>query len=198
MDTSNIDIRLENDLYEEDENDQRTPEVTSSVPNQGIQKAPAQSSSCMGSMLRCCFGGVEDDAVFDKSPDDDFYADSLIELSHGYTAYRLLEPAQANENSTNPPLIVLLHGMQNSSYMWADIAELLADFEQGPQAQVLVFDFYGRGRSPWTGVPISLDLLVGQVKELMDGNLLSFILLCKTLMFLNQLELFYYSFGTLW
>jgi pimeloyl-ACP methyl ester carboxylesterase len=52
--------------------------------------------------------------------------------------------------------------------MWADIADLLSDFEQGPQARVLVFDFYGRGRSPWTGVNITLDTLVTQTKELMD------------------------------
>jgi pimeloyl-ACP methyl ester carboxylesterase len=66
------------------------------------------------------------------------------------------------------PLIVCLHGMTNSSYMWADIADLLTDFEQGPQARVLVFDFYGRGRSPWTGVNITLDTLVTQTKELLD------------------------------
>ena len=52
--------------------------------------------------------------------------------------------------------------------MWADIADLLSDFEQGPQARVLVFDFYGHGRSPWTGVDITLDTLVTQTKELMD------------------------------
>lgn len=179
MDTSNIEIRLEDDLYEEDDNNEdqaqsRSPEKAvgdGQTSLSTLQKNEGTSSSCIGSLLRCCFGGAEDDAVFDKSPDDDFYADSLIELSHGYTAYRLLEPAQSNDSSSSPPLIILLHGMQNSSYMWADIAELLADFEQGPQAQVLVFDFYGRGRSPWTGVPISLDLLVGQVKELMDGKI---------------------------
>jgi hypothetical protein len=139
-------------------------------PFAALQGNGRRQQSCVGRMLNCCFGSTMESPEFDKPPDDDFYADNLIELTHGYTAYRLLEPAQtaANVNVT-PPLIILLHGMQNASYMWADIAELLADFEQGPQAQVLVFDFYGRGRSPWTGIPISLDLLVGQVKELMDG-----------------------------
>lgn len=67
------------------------------------------------------------------------------------------------------PIIVLLHSLHGASYMWADIADLLSDFEQGPQAKILVFDFYGRGRSPWTGVDITLDTLVTQTKELMDA-----------------------------
>ncbi len=166
-------------------------------PFAALQGNNRRQQSCVGRMLNCCFGSNMESPEFDKPPDDDFYADNLIELTHGYTAYRLLEPAQtaANVNVT-PPLIILLHGMQNASYMWADIAELLADFEQGPQAQVLVFDFYGRGRSPWTGIPISLDLLVGQVKELMDGRFIFAILPCLFTYYITML--LYFSVGFIW
>lgn len=104
-----------------------------------------------------------------KSPDNDFCATSLIKLSHGITAYRLIEPSTAtDENADTIPVIVCLHGMYNASYMWADVADLLCDCERGPNARVLVFDFYGRGRSPWSGVPCTLDVLVVQTKELLD------------------------------
>jgi len=105
----------------------------------------------------------------DNSPDTDFHADSLIKLTHGITAYRIIEPKDVDKRPIESiPIIVCLHGIHDSSYMWADIADLLSDFEQGPQARVLVFDFYGHGRSPWTGVDITLDALVTQTKELMD------------------------------
>jgi pimeloyl-ACP methyl ester carboxylesterase len=103
------------------------------------------------------------------APDEDFCADSLIKLSHGITAYRLIEPSTVDdENADTIPVIVCLHGQYNCSYMWADVVDLLCDCERGPNARVLVFDFYGRGRSPWTGVPITLDVLVVQTKELLD------------------------------
>lgn len=106
-----------------------------------------------------------------NSPDMEFHADSLIKLTHGVTAYRIVEPKDiGNRPLDTIPIVVCLHGLLGASYMWGDIADLLSDFEQGPQARVLVFDFYGRGRSPWTGVDITLDTLVTQTKELMDGN----------------------------
>lgn len=105
------------------------------------------------------------------APDLDFHANCFIKLTHGVTAYRLIEPSTAtDENAEFLPVIVCLHGMYNSSYMWADVADLLCDCEQGPNSRVLVFDFYGRGRSPWTGVQCSLDVLVTQTKELLDGE----------------------------
>lgn len=111
-----------------------------------------------------------DQFALDNSPDAEFHADSLIKLTHGVTAYRIIEPKDMNSKSLDTvPIIVLLHSLHGASYMWADIADLLSDFEQGPQAKILVFDFYGRGRSPWTGVDITLDTLVTQTKELMDG-----------------------------
>ena len=104
-----------------------------------------------------------------SSPDNDFCADSLVKLTNGVTAYRLTEPATTtNENADLLPVVVCLHDFTNSSYMWADAVDLLADCDQGPQARVLVLDFYGRGRSPWTGVPCSLEVFVLQVKELLD------------------------------
>jgi pimeloyl-ACP methyl ester carboxylesterase len=85
------------------------------------------------------------------------------------TAYHFMEPGSVSEDMAEEiPVIVCLHGLTNCSYMWADIVDLLADSEQGPKARVLIFDFYGRGRSPWTGVPITLDVLVTQTKELLD------------------------------
>jgi len=104
-------------------------------------------------------------------PDVDFCADSQVKLSNGITAYRLTEPPAASAEGANIdeiPLVVCLHDMTNSSYMWADAVDLLADCEQGPNARVLVLDFYGRGRSPWIGVPCSLEVFVFQVKELLD------------------------------
>lgn len=104
-----------------------------------------------------------------KPPDDNFHADCFVQLSEGLTAYHFIEPSSVSEDMAEEvPVIVCLHGLTNSSYMWADVVDLLADSEQGPQARVLVFDFYGRGRSPWTGVPITLDVLVTQTKELLD------------------------------
>jgi pimeloyl-ACP methyl ester carboxylesterase len=121
------------------------------------------------SKFMCCFKKpVIEEVRYEESPDRDFHADKIIKLTDGYTAYKLIEPKSTN--SPTPPLIILLHGMFNSSYMWADVAELLADFAQGPQAQVLLLDFYGHGRSPWDGRNLSLDCLVTQVRELMDGK----------------------------
>lgn len=122
------------------------------------------------SSARTCFGcGRKKNVDPGPSPDDDFHADSLIKLSHGVTAYRIVEPRDLDESYDQlRPVVVCLHGMTNSSYMWADLTELLAEFEQGPRAKVLVFDFYGRGRSPWTGIPITLDTLVTQTKELIE------------------------------
>lgn len=103
------------------------------------------------------------------SPDESFYADCFVQLSKGRTAYRFIEPSNVSDEIADEiPVIVCLHGLTNSSYMWGDIVDLLSESEQGPQARVLVFDFYGRGRSPWNGVPITLDVLVTQTKELLD------------------------------
>jgi hypothetical protein len=126
------------------------------------------------SAWHCCGGSAsaytDPNLDVNNSPDVDFHADSLIKLTHGVTAYRIIDPKNVGSRALDTiPIIVCLHGLLSASYMWGDIADLLSDFEQGPQARVLVFDFYGRGRSPWTGVDITLDTLVTQTKELMDG-----------------------------
>ena len=69
----------------------------------------------------------------------------------------------------SPPVIVCLHGITDSSYTWSDLVDLLANSDEGPKARILIFDFYGRGRSPWTGSPCSLDVFVSQTKELLEG-----------------------------
>ena len=139
-------------------------ESTSPAETVNLDNSGSTSMCCCGLLRRSNYNAAENET----SPDADFHADSLIKLTHGVTAYRIVEPRESSKPPDALPIIVCLHGLQNSSYMWADIADLLSDFEQGPQARVLVFDFYGRGRSPWTGVNITLDTLVTQTKELMD------------------------------
>ena len=113
-----------------------------------------------------CFSCSKRDTETNQShyiaPDDDFHADSEIDLPLGKTAYKLIKPPHISNHSSNnklkrdrsiigDPIIVCLHGFCNSSYMWQTISTILSSFEDGPQAQVLVFDFYGRGRSEWRG-----------------------------------------------
>ena len=70
--------------------------------------------------------------VSNQDPDSNFCATSLISLTHGITAYKLINP---NDN-INPKLtIVCLHGFYTSSWMWGDIAEIFTDEECGPAAQ---------------------------------------------------------------
>lgn len=145
----------------------------SSAPEEEVGAATPTQQKTGGRSWFCCGGSAANDQIeLDNSPDAEFHADSLIKLTHGVTAYRIVEPKDLQNRSLDTvPIIVCLHSLQGASYMWADIADLLSDFEQGPQARVLVFDFYGHGRSPWTGVDITLDTLVTQTKELMDGEL---------------------------
>lgn len=102
--------------------------------------------------------------------DTSFYADCFVNLSHGKTAYRFIEPNDCleQEEADYLPLTILLHGMYNFSYMWADLTDLLTDSQVGPKSRVLILDFYGHGRSPWDGVQLSLDIYVSQVKEVVD------------------------------
>ena len=111
-------------------------------------------------------GVVPTDLSF--QPDSDFCAHTLISLSTGITAYRLDDPpcdAQAN----HIPLVVCLHDLTNSSYMFKDISKLLTNNRTGPPARVLVMDFFGRGRSPYTkSTTCNMDLFVMQLHELLE------------------------------
>ena len=106
----------------------------------------------------------------DVGDDADWCADCKIVLSRGTTAYKLLEPA-VDAQVDHVPLVVCLHDMTNSSYMWKDIGTLLADARSGPPVRVLVLDFYGHGRSPYgAGLQCTLELYVNQVQELLTAT----------------------------
>ena len=81
----------------------------------------------------------------DRSPDYTFFADETIKLTRGVTAYKVIKPENHDESQ---PLrtIMCLHGLQDSSYIWEDIAEIFSSSADGPQAQIIVMDFYGHGR----------------------------------------------------
>lgn len=136
-----------------------------SVPIQSSKKNSPAPRNSETSMVNWCFPcyteNDESHGISNIPPDIDFHANSMVKLTHGLTAYKLIKPikrastglnhAEPVKNAIIDPLIVCLHGWLNSSYMWESIATLLSSFEQGPHAQVLIFDFYGRGRSEWTG-----------------------------------------------
>lgn len=120
----------------------------------------------------------EPEVGFDASnPDNSFHASNSIMLSRGRTAFSLFEPEIKNDMNGNPidhGTIVLLHGLTDASYIWEDIVEVLMCediIEATPR--ILIFDFYGRGRSPWTGFPCTLDVFVTQTRELLDSLNLS-------------------------
>jgi pimeloyl-ACP methyl ester carboxylesterase len=139
-----------------------------------IRGASSTVSRSRRSLISRIFGGcmgsdIEYNLADQFVNDTTFFADCFVTLSHGVTAYRYIEPrVDDGVDIDKLPITILLHGLYNFSYMWADLADTLVDNEQGVHSRVLVFDFYGRGRSPWTGVPISLDALVVQTKELID------------------------------
>jgi hypothetical protein len=67
-----------------------------------------------------------DEPLKSTAPDISFHADSYISLTHGITAYKLIEPlGVSDEILDNLPVIVLLHGFSNSSYMWEDMIKRL-------------------------------------------------------------------------
>ena len=85
-----------------------------------------------------------------NSPDHTFAATDKVKLSRGTTAYRLInqDPQyDSNGNVIEPITIVCLHGLLECSYVWEDLAEVLSIADTGPHARILVFDFYGHGRS---------------------------------------------------
>lgn len=108
------------------------------------------------------------------APDGNLYANTYVKLSQGVTAYYVVDPPQFLDNDSlsghssddmDTPVILCMHGVTNTSYMYRDIAEQLA---VNTSSQVIAFDFYGRGRSPWTGVKCSMETFVCQATELLD------------------------------
>ena len=99
--------------------------------------------------MDCCSSREEDLAIelHDVHPDEDWCADTKIVLSRGITAFRYDEPDQDGQ-ADHVPLVVCLHDMTNSSYMWKDLSRLLVNSLTGPPARILTYDIYGRGRSP--------------------------------------------------
>ena len=134
-------------------------------------RAMSRDSSIIN--VLCCMNAnaVQTDTSLKEAPPDiDFHANSYVKLSHGVTAYKLLEPSEVGDDelADNTPVIICLHGISDSSYIWSDLADLLCDYELGPSSRVLVYDMYGRGRSPWTSVPMTMNVLVTQLKDLLE------------------------------
>lgn len=76
-----------------------------------------------------------------RSPDADFCACSYLKLSRGLTAYRFIEPAlTAEEEMEKLPLVVCLHGVASASYIFADLADLLMNCDQGMLNLWIYFD----------------------------------------------------------
>ena len=135
------------------------------------ERAMSRDSSIINSLCCISANAVHYNGIVKEAPPDiDFHANSYVKLTHGVTAYKLMEPSEIgdDEAADNTPVIVCLHGITDSSYIYGDLADLLCDYERGPNARVLVYDLYGRGRSPWTSVPITIDVLVTQLKELLE------------------------------
>mmetsp|Transcript_7065 Transcript_7065/g.11837 ORF Transcript_7065/g.11837 Transcript_7065/m.11837 type:complete len:445 (-) Transcript_7065:357-1691(-) len=133
--------------------------------------SPTSSNRSMGSQFTDTTYVDDDDSDAgdpNRSPDYHFFADQTIKLSRGVTAYKVIKPD--NYDGSQPlRTIICLHGMMDSSYTFEDIVEVLSCSEDGPKAQVVVMDFYGHGRSPWSGFPCTLDIFVTQVQELLEA-----------------------------
>ena len=99
------------------------------------------------------------------------FANKFARLRGGLTAYYVIDPPKSKHNpheiEYDLPVILCMHGMTNSSYMYRDVAEHLA---VAAKCRVVAFDFYGRGRSAWTGSSCTMDLFVTQAKELLNGR----------------------------
>lgn len=135
-----------------------------------LRNSPWGSARSMGTQFTdVSFATTASSAAIDpdRSPDYTFFADESVKLSRGETAYKVIKP---EGNDSNKPLrtIVCLHGLMDSSYIWEDMTEVLTTSEEGPHAQLIVLDFYGHGRSPWSGYPCTLDIFVTQVQELLE------------------------------
>lgn len=82
---------------------------------------------------------------------------SLVQLSQGYTHYRL-------QGGAGGPVVVLVHGFSVPSEAWGDTAAFLVD--QG--YQVLSYDLYGRGYSERPRVVYTGEVFERQLVDLLD------------------------------
>jgi hypothetical protein len=90
----------------------------------------------------------EDDVKIDREGDVHWWDANVVNcsgtlsLTHGETAYRLIGSAG--------PVCVFLHGLTTFSYIWLGVVtRLLEQMHEDEPIRVLVFDFYGRGSTPW-------------------------------------------------
>jgi pimeloyl-ACP methyl ester carboxylesterase len=81
----------------------------------------------------------------------------FIELSAGITHYELSGPPEART-------VVLVHGFSIPLYIWDRNVSALTD----AGFRVLRYDLFGRGYSDRPSVKYTMDLLVGQLRELLD------------------------------
>lgn len=162
------------DEDDDDEEEGRLPaNVAVDVNGIEIGKVKADDDSSDESEDKGRITGI----INERMPDYTFHAIHKIRLSRGTTSYTLIDPGpkyDASGDVVEPHTTVLLHGLTDSCYIWEDIVEVLSCEEIiGAVPRILVFDFYGRGRSPWSGFPCTLDVFVTQLKELLDALNLS-------------------------
>jgi hypothetical protein len=129
-----------------------SPKSTSSKRNKfrtdhknHLKNSPYASTNSMGSQFTDV---TSDDGSIDpdRSPDYTFFADETIKLSRGITAYKVITPDGFDESQPGSRTIICLHGMMDASYTFEDITEILTTSADGPQARMIVMDFYGHGR----------------------------------------------------
>lgn len=108
--------------------------VQSILPNEGIFQdlvCIPSNSEIKGGCLTNFFASLtvksnRNEPLKSTAPDISFHADSYINLTHGITAYKLIEPLGVSDDILDTlPVIVLLHGFSNSSYMWEDLIKRL-------------------------------------------------------------------------
>jgi pimeloyl-ACP methyl ester carboxylesterase len=85
--------------------------------------------------------------------------DQFIELSFGRVHY-IYRPSSSKTSST---LNVFVHGFSLPMHVWQDVFLSLANDDQ----PCLVFDLYGRGWSDSPDLPMTVDLFVSQLTELL-------------------------------
>ncbi|CAF5101758.1 unnamed protein product, partial [Rotaria sp. Silwood1] len=91
--------------------------------------------------------------------------DQFIELSFGkvHYIYRASSTKTSISSSSSSKLNIFVHGFSIPMQIWQDVFQSLVDDNQS----CLIFDLYGRGWSDAPFVPMSVDLFVSQLAELL-------------------------------